>query len=538
MRKKAITLSAVCIVLAASLAGCLPGTQQSAENATEQEGVEIQSFDSNQEGLPGIYASMAEIAEEYAPEVVEMEDGTLVQRTPDTGSPRFYAGSEQFYNTYYLNADNRGCISCHTTGLSDLVHNKMAFTHWQIDNGLGTNLDVTQCLLCHNESYKYMFGIYKSFGDMIHGIHSRDSFTGNCMSCHTANADGEGMELWEESKYDVLSGIVSVTDVQGDFYYEQETLGGSAELAQWPWGIDDAVYTPIYDGTESDVSVYDTWTITVSGMLDEPYTITLADLIEQAPSETFISKIHCCINPMGGEFLGNMEVTGVPISWIIEKAGIQDGATTVSVYGSDGGTDECSFEDLYEEGGWLIYEINGEPLTYAEGFPCRAWYPSHCAPMSRRWISEIVVDDREAQSYEGLAIDGVNGLDSGWFGDPEDPTREYLNKPNQAICNTYEGEIVTVGEAYSFEGWADAFDETVVALEFSMDGGDTWTKFDTSDSDKSKWVYWHFDFTPEEAGAYVLQVRATTDQGRVSCVDDKIMIVAKTAEDIAALNIK
>lgn len=60
-----------------------------------------------------------------------------------------------------------------------------------------------------------------------------------------------------------------------------------------------------------------------------------------------------------------------------------------------------------------------------------------------------------------------------------------------------------------------------------MDGGATWTRFDTSDSDKKKWVYWTFEYTPEEAGAYVLNVRAVSGDGRVSYRPDRIMINAK-----------
>ena len=55
-----------------------------------------------------------------------------------------------------------------------------------------------------------------------------------------------------------------------------------------------------------------------------------------------------------------------------------------------------------------------------------------------------------------------------------------------------------------------------------------------SDSDKTKWVYWHFT-TELDPGAYVLQVRATTVEGTESYQADEVMVVVKTAEDIAAI---
>ena len=51
-------------------------------------------------------------------------------------------------------------------------------------------------------------------------------------------------------------------------------------------------------------------------------------------------------------------------------------------------------------------------------------------------------------------------------------------------------------------------------VEFSMDGGETWTSFDVGDVDPAKWLWWSFTFTPEKEGAYVLSVRGTDVDGR------------------------
>lgn len=56
----------------------------------------------------------------------------------------------------------------------------------------------------------------------------------------------------------------------------------------------------------------------------------------------------------------------------------------------------------------------------------------------------------------------------------------------------------------------------MVAVEFSLDGGETWTSYDTTSSNTEDWVYWHFDYVPENAGTYKLDVRAVTEDGTVS----------------------
>ena len=327
----------------------------------------------------------------------------------------------------------------------------------------------------------------------------------------------------------MLSGILSVENVGGNFSYDQDKLGGSLGLTWWPMGDSelDGLLNDAFEEKPLNTELFENWEISISGMVDKPFSITLGELIEQAPSETFISSEQCILNPPAGEFLANAEVTAVPLSWLLEKAGVQEGATTIMPFGADTYTGyPNTLDNIASEGGWLVYKVNGEPLSYLDGYPCRVWFPDHSFPMSVRWVNEIVVGNDDLHWNEGFGIAGVFGGAGSWIGDDES-SAEFANKPNVAICNTYEGQIVPVGTPYKFEGYADAINEQVTAVEFSMDGGATWTRFDTSDSDKKKWVYWTFEYTPEEAGAYVLNVRAVSGDGRVSYRPDRIMINAK-----------
>ncbi len=527
MRKQTLIAMGICGAMVFGLAACVPEVPKQDYGASQDSGV-IQADHPEHQSLASIYEEMDVTAEEYAPRVLTLEDGRQVQRTPNSDGDSVFAGAPTAYNTLTLNADNRGCESCHQDGLADLVRN-MEYKHFDLETGLGTSIGVQDCLMCHNESSWLQHGLTKQFGSLIHGLHNRDSFKGDCMSCHSATANGEGLLLWDIAKYDVLSGINWTADVQGDFRYDQDKLGGSLGLTWWPMGEADldVLLNDYFEGAPLDEELFDSWEIAVSGMVDNPFTITLKDLIEQAPSETFISSEQCILNPPAGELLTNAEVTGVPLSWLLEKAGVQEGATTVMPYGADAYSGYANtLENINTEGAWIIYEVNGEPLSYLDGYPCRVWFPDHSFPMSVRWVNEIVVDSEEPHYNEGFGVAGVFGGAGSWIGD-ENSTAEFMNKPNVAICGTPEGLVVPAGKPYTFEGYADAINEQLTAVEFSMDGGETWTTFDTSDSDKKKWVYWYFTYTPEDPGAYVLQVRAVSGDGRVSYMPDQIMINAK-----------
>ena len=123
------------------------------------------------------------------------------------------------------------------------------------------------------------------------------------------------------------------------------------------------------------------------------------------------------------------------------------------------------------------------------------WIPDTVA----KYFTRAVTDIELSTSEETPAVEG--------------PDAEYRAKVN--ILNTVN-DTFKVGDMISFEGYADDCGNQVTAVEFSLDGGETWTAFDTTSSDTESWVYWHFDYITQQAGTFKLDVRAVTDDGTVS----------------------
>lgn len=73
-----------------------------------------------------------------------------------------------------------------------------------------------------------------------------------------------------------------------------------------------------------------------------------------------------------------------------------------------------------------------------------------------------------------------------------------------------------VGSPVTLEGYADDYGNHICSIEFSLDGGRTWTAQDTSASNPNLMIHWTYTFTPEVAGAYQVMVRSVTDDGRKS----------------------
>lgn len=470
-------------------------------------------------------ASASEIDREGVPAVRTLEDGRQVQLTPSWENTKDYTDityvpgiSDVIFNQDVLNADDRGCGSCH----ADLWDTLEGFdpAHLGAAKRLTVNSEVQQCIDCHGKSE---FQWNANMGSMMHGLHgvNTDDAKASCFNCHEADwATGE-LKLWDEVKHDIMQGITRVSNVEGDFAYTQDAITEESELFNVNWmyyDLDEMRFDNSQEGTALDEDLFNNWEISIAGEVDRPQTWKLVDLIGEAPVETRVIKMHCEINPLGGPLIGQAEVTGIPLSWFMEQVGLKDTAEGITWWTPDGDPvqheviKDVALADLEGHDALLVYEINGERLSWESGYPCQVWIGSIPASRFAKQVSEIRIKD---------SVD--YGLEAG--------NGRIIGGPcNIGLTNTVEGQIVEAGEPYTFEGYADGWTQQVAGVEFSMDNGQTWTHFDTADTDVDRWVTWNFTWTPQADidTAYVLQMRGVLADGTVSETPLEVMVNAKT----------
>ncbi|MEF9879608.1 MAG: molybdopterin-dependent oxidoreductase [Clostridia bacterium] len=521
---------------------CAVGCAQQGLSGKDSPSSETQYKDSIEESeayLADENERWREISKEYAPEIRTLKDGTKVQRTPTEYQcyhwNRPYEGGTA-YNNYYLDADNRGCGACHED-LADTLSN-MEYSHPTVWNeSLGSKLTVDQCMLCHSADDDY------EMGTIMHGVHNgernNENFEkrgGKCISCHNMTENKNGAELWDLVKYDHLDGIIKVPDVKGDFSFDQTTTVAPEDMFTYDWihsKFDSLIHIMGKNVLNEELpkAFIDNFEITMGGLVNKPYTAKLSELIAEAEADgatvTKLSKIHCVDNMPGGGGISNVEITGIPLSWLVEKGGGASKDVTGVLFDrrefhtngaqthSNRGVPQDSFKDVY-----LVYEIGGKALDPSQGSPCINWVEG-CDAQSfvKQCVGYILTD--EEKPWAKWMMNGFNSYGEG----------EYINKPNATILKVPEGKIIETGKPFTFEGYADAYDESVTKLEFSMDKGKTWTAYDLGQTDAKQWVYWHYTWTPETDGSYVLMVRATTDKGLVGTNIPKIMVNAKSNQE-------
>ncbi len=71
-----------------------------------------------------------------------------------------------------------------------------------------------------------------------------------------------------------------------------------------------------------------TWTMSFTGMVDRPFSLTYADLLAMPLVEEYVT-LSCVSNEVGGDLVGNALWSGVPLVDLLDRAGVQPGADQI-----------------------------------------------------------------------------------------------------------------------------------------------------------------------------------------------------------------
>lgn len=392
----------------------------------------------------------------YEPKIVTMANGVRVQSVPDASEPawdwNWYSGNGwKYYNTYFLNANERGCTACHT-----LQWAMKQINHCIYDGAYPTDeMPYQTCIGCHSETYSGM-GLQQP----IHTTHMRSkafaAMGGSCESCHYITSDGK-FERWDFVKYDVMYGItpVAADDMKVDLTWNQDEITpdeyvfGSKWGNAYGWGkVEDNAFGYTLDYTEQfrTEDYMDTYKIAIGGKVEKPGEYSLNELIAACGSKTDTFVTHCTINGNGGSFIYQGEMTGIPIEKILEFVGADmSNDNVIMPLGYDNYFYSMTLENVIKEEGMLVYQYNGKPLTAIEGFPVAY----NCHHISAGNMTRTVVE-LDVLSWDEANEGGIYGEFYGDFMD--DYTGYNVSKPNMGVLTAYNGQIWTPGETVHLEG--------------------------------------------------------------------------------------
>jgi len=129
------------------------------------------------------------------------------------------------------------------------------------------------------------------------------------------------------------------------------------------------------------------WRLSIEGLVSMPGTFSLSDL-KRFPSRTQITR-HTCEE--GWSAIG--EWTGVPLSRVLDAAGLLPTARFVSYYSYDDWADSIDMLDALHPQTLLAYGMNGRELSIPHGGPVRMRVETQMGYKSMKYLQRIVVTD-------------------------------------------------------------------------------------------------------------------------------------------------
>lgn len=219
----------------------------------------------------------------------------------------------------------------------------------------------------------------------------------------------------------------------------------------------------------------------VHGLVDRPLIFTMEDLM-RFPSVSRVQFMECAANG-GMEWRGAQlnslqythgmlsccEWTGVPLSAILEEAGVQGDAAWVLAEGADGSAMTRSIPlDKARDDVLVVFGQNGEALRPEQGYPLRLIVPGWEANVNIKWLRRLEIGSEpwytreETSKYTDLMPSGKARAFT-WVM----PVKSVITFP----CP--EKPLVKPGR-YEIEGLAWSGRGKVKRVDVSVDGGKSW----------------------------------------------------------------
>jgi DMSO/TMAO reductase YedYZ molybdopterin-dependent catalytic subunit len=289
-----------------------------------------------------------------------------------------------------------------------------------------------------------------------------------------------------------------------------------------------------YETPEIDIN---SWRLKLGGAFQRDIELSFAQL-DAMPHRSIFVTMECAGN--GRSFLkpyvegvqwtagavGHAEWSGVPLSAVLERAGLEPNAKEVVFYGADsgaehGGGDVTPFarslpiDKAMHPDTLLATHMNGEPLEPSHGYPLRLIVPGWYGVASVKWLTRIDAVTNPFDGYYQTAKYTIKHRTGGGV-------RTDIVGPmpvKSEIIRPIDGSVLGIGANRLF-GMAWAGEQAVAAVEVSLDAGQSWQRANLQGPRAPySWTAWEYLWESAVPGEYTLLARAVSGDGHVQPMD-------------------
>ncbi|HSR60475.1 MAG TPA: sulfite oxidase [Robiginitalea sp.] len=283
------------------------------------------------------------------------------------------------------------------------------------------------------------------------------------------------------------------------------------------------------------------WSLAFDGeAVSRPKSYTLNELKTRFPSYTYQLTLECGGNgrsefdpPASGNqwTVGAVSCarwTGVRLRDLLEDVGIAPGAVYIGYHAADGhlsgdpGKEPISrgipLAKALQEETLVAYQMNGEDIPLAHGYPLRLVAGGWPASASGKWLTRLSVRNKV---HDGEKMTGSS------YRVPCEPVAPGAEVSDENMCIIESmpvkslitaprtGAVLPPGQSLPFRGHAWAGELEVTRVEYSIDFGSTWHSCSLQPAaNRLAWQRFSGTVRFPKKGYYELWARATDAEGR------------------------
>ena len=282
----------------------------------------------------------------------------------------------------------------------------------------------------------------------------------------------------------------------------------------------------------------ESWRLKLEGLIERPVELTL-DQIKARPRRECAATLECSGNGAGAGFMGaigNARWTGTPLAPLLKECRVRPQAIEVAFWGADAGKEKIrnhdyeqnfarslSIDDAMKDDVLLAWEMNGEPLSAAHGFPLRLIMPGWYGIAWVKWLTRIELRERRLMNrFTARDYVTIRGQRRGDTIEWTETSVGPLNVKSLVgrVTRRRDGSVHITGAA-----WAQ---EPIASVELKIDDG-RWmpAQIDRDHVAPHAWTFWSFDWRDARPGEHALVSRAADAHGRLQPAADDDAIKLK-----------
>jgi len=231
----------------------------------------------------------------------------------------------------------------------------------------------------------------------------------------------------------------------------------------------------------------DEWQVKIDGAgVENPLSLGYEDLLKM-PTKTVTRFIECAGNgralydkvlgkagrgtqwTTGG--YGIATWTGVPLSHVLDKAGLKDSAVSIMASGLDASGFEkpLPVDKALQDDTLIVIGMNGGPLPYDHGFPARLLVPGWVGSYNVKWLGRLHVGTEQLYSKWNTRSYVLMGPE---YPDPDGPPKGEIIREQtvkSVVAASWPGELKAGKQRIVGYAWSPY--AAIDKVEVSLDGG-------------------------------------------------------------------